>query len=252
MPPKMYLFLIRHGESTNNVLARLRLDYDDYLSRRVPDPDLTETGRKQAELVARHLAGSGHPENGSNELATSGSLGYGIQRLYVSAMYRALLTAQPIATALNLPAEVHVGIHEHGGMFHGHPRTDDVVSFPGLTRAEMTEQFPGYVLPDGVSDQGWYSGGYETMDACDVRAQGVADELKARAAEADGETIAMVSHGTFVDRLLKALLDTPGNNSFYFYHYNTAISRIDFLDDDRRVLRYTNRTLHLEPEAVTR
>ena len=40
----MDLFLIRHGESTNNALADV--------SQRVADPELTAKGRVQAERVA--------------------------------------------------------------------------------------------------------------------------------------------------------------------------------------------------------
>jgi broad specificity phosphatase PhoE len=44
----MELFLIRHGESTNNAL-------EDW-TQRVEDPLLTERGERQAERTAAHLA----------------------------------------------------------------------------------------------------------------------------------------------------------------------------------------------------
>ena len=40
-----------------------------------------------------------------------------ITQLYASAMYRSLLTAQPLASALDLKPQVWVDLHEKGGMF---------------------------------------------------------------------------------------------------------------------------------------
>ncbi len=238
MPSKMQLYLIRHGESTNNRLAAQGLTYEDYMARRSADPELTEIGYRQAQLMADHVANGGLPE-------------HNIQHLYVSPMWRALLTAQPLAKALGIPATVHADIFEHGGVFTGQPHTDSLSSAPGMTRAEMGAGFPSYELADEITESGWYQGGWETMEKCDVRAHGVAEIVKEWAEAADGEAVAMVSHGTFIDRLLKALIDTPGNNGFYFYHYNTAYTRVNFLDDGRRTIHFTNQTPHLTQDAMT-
>ncbi len=238
MPSKMQLYLIRHGESTNNRLATQRLAYEDYIAQRSADPDLTEIGYQQAQLMADHVANGGLPE-------------HSIQRLYVSPMWRALLTAQPLAKALGIPAIVQADIFEHGGVFTGQPHGDDLSPAPGMTRAEMAAGFPGYELADEITETGWYRGGWETMKECDVRARSVAERVTGWAEAADGDTVALVSHGTFIDRLLKALIDTPGNNAFYFYHYNTAYTRVNFLDDGRRTIHYTNQTPHLTVDAMT-
>lgn len=238
MSAKLHLFLIRHGESFNNALGGTTTSYDDYFARRATDPDLTEKGRQQAELLARHLAESDGPEGA-------------IQRIYVSAMRRALLTAQPIAAALNAPVEVHLDIFEHGGLFSGNPRGEGTVGQPGLTRAEFAMHFPAYMLNDAVTEYGWYQGGHESLEECDMRALRVADQLALWAEDADEVTIALVSHATFIDRLLKALLGASGANSFHFSSQNTGMTRVDFLEENRRALRYTNRTIHLQPELIT-
>ncbi|MEZ4582643.1 MAG: phosphoglycerate mutase family protein [Caldilineaceae bacterium] len=59
----MQLFLIRHGESANNALGVGDISYEDYMAQRSPDPGLTQIGKRQAEMVARHLAADGHPES---------------------------------------------------------------------------------------------------------------------------------------------------------------------------------------------
>ena len=245
----MQLYLIRHGESGNNALSVEKVGYDAYMARRNPDPPLTEAGRQQSALVATHLVGSEQPEIGSPLTARST---YGITRLYCSAMLRALQTAAPIGAALGLQPEVWVDIHEHGGLFHGNPRNGGLKAFPGLSRSSMAEQFPGYVLPDAVTEEGWWTSGYEEIDQCQARARRVADTLRARAATEPDAVLGLVTHGTFVDRLLKALLQ-PGETSdaIFYFHYNTAITLVDFQENGRLVLRFSNRTEHLPDELIT-
>ena len=49
----MQLYLIRHGQSTNNARWEAQENYDTYRSS---DPTLTEKGVRQAELLAEFLA----------------------------------------------------------------------------------------------------------------------------------------------------------------------------------------------------
>jgi 2,3-bisphosphoglycerate-dependent phosphoglycerate mutase len=234
----MQLYIIRHGESANNALGTEDTSYDEYMAARSPDPVLTEIGERQAELVGAHLA----------------EAGYGITELHCSAMVRAMQTALPIGQALDLQPRVWVDIHEHGGMFLGNPRNGDGIrSFPGISRREASERFPGYTLPEEMSDDGWWHGDYEDMESCAVRAQRVAEVLEERAAEDDDSAIALVTHGTFIDQLLKALTkQTETDRRIFYFKNNTAITHVDFLRDGRLVLRYTNRIPHLPDELITR
>ena len=83
----MDLFLIRHGESTNNALADV--------SQRVADPELTAKGRVQAERVAAYLAEGLHlaPAERAEDRPF-------FDQLYCSPMIRTLHTAQAIEQAM--------------------------------------------------------------------------------------------------------------------------------------------------------
>ncbi len=246
----MKLFLIRHAQSANNYLAE-RAVMDEYLAQRSPEPTITELGFQQAQLTADHLAAMGWPDE--REGRNSGdSHGYGFTRLFVSPMLRTLQTAQPISKALDLKPEVWIDIHEHGGIFRGNPRHGDVVGLPGLTRKEIVEQFIGYQLPEAVTEEGWWSGGYEEMEVCYDRATRVAATLRDWAPDMGDERMALVSHGTFLDALIKALLGHDFSAQMYYTHYNTAITRIDFTPKGFLLLRYLNRTEHLNPELISR
>lgn len=234
----MQVYIIRHGESANNYLAHIH-EYADYLATRSEDPVLTERGCHQANLVAEHLAQSS---------------AYRLTHLYASPMLRALQTAEPIARALGLPVEVWPAIHEHGGIFLGNPEIAGTVrAMPGLTRAQMQERFPAYHLPDGITDKGWWFSGYEEIRDCELRAGFVAQVLQRWAEARPDDHIALVTHGTFVDRLLKALFRQEFATPMHYYHNNTGITRVDFRPalngQEPVVLRYSNRTAHLNDDA---
>lgn len=251
----MKLFLIRHGESVNNRLDDAGLSHEEYMQRRVADPPLTELGERQAVAVAQHLAEARIPEHYRQYLEPDG-VGYGITRLYCSPMLRAMQTAQPIADVLGLAPQVWVDIHEQGGMFEGDPRDAGGAGLHrGMTSSEIIDLFPGYQLPDTVTEEGWWPGGYEEMDGCNARALKVAYALQGWASEfiaqKASEHIGLVAHGTFMDALIKALIGQLPNEKIYYSHYNTAITRIDFLPNDFTIVRYTNRSKHLAPELLT-
>jgi broad specificity phosphatase PhoE len=161
-------------------------------------------------------------------------------------MLRALQTAQPVGRALGIEPEVWVNVHELSGMYldHGEPR--GIVGYPGMSRSEMLAQFPDYVLPDGVTDHGWWRGGREESPAWYARAIQVADEVRGQAASSD--TIAIISHGGFIDILLKAILNLLPTRHLHYLHHNTAISAIDFEGDGSLLIRFLNRVDHLAPD----
>lgn len=243
----MELYIIRHGQSTNNV----SMIYD--AKDREADPPLTELGQKQAAKVAEYLA---HTENfdhwverRSEERETL--QGLGITRLYCSPMLRTLQTSLPISKALNLHPEVWPDLHEHGGL---HLDTGDergILGFPGLSRSAMMERFPGYVLHDSITEAGWYdfSHGVEDIGSAMARAIRVAGVLRLQANSQ--QRIALVIHGTFADALVKALLNMLPSHETYFLMYNTGITRIDFRRDGKTVPRYMNRVEHLAPDEVS-
>lgn len=246
----MDLYIIRHAESANNRIAE-STDYATFVATRTADPPITELGVAQAERLACHLAESEHPE--FNRRAHRYARGYGISRLACSPMLRTLQTATPCARALGLPLEVWPDIFEQGGLFDGDPEAEGGArTYPGLSRAEMNAIFPGVVLPESITDMGWWKYGYEEMDACAERAGLVAERLHALAASEPQTVLALVTHGTFINHLLHNVLGLPSDTLMYFFHANTGITRVEFAPDGYRVLRYANRVPHLDGESMSR
>jgi 2,3-bisphosphoglycerate-dependent phosphoglycerate mutase len=244
----MEIYLVRHGQSTNNALENQR--------NRVMDPTLTELGKRQAEAVAKHLATGSNPELsvGSSEEDTHLHYrsGYGITHLYCSAMWRSLQTADPIARETGLPVEVWVDIHERGGIYLDHADGRGPVGYPGKTRTEILEAFPDYQLPDGITSSGWWNKPLEDSASADGRAIRVAGELLRIAREDDGrERVALVTHAGFAGALIKAVLRRLPEPIVYFHHYNTAITRIDLTPLGEVAVRYTNRVHHLPLDLLS-
>ena len=227
----MHVYLIRHAQSENNILT------SDTMHRRKVDPELTALGYLQRDLLAEHLANA--PDIGGE--------GFGISRLYTSAMYRSMLTSQPISEALQLQPTLWPDLHEKGGMFLR--QNGRVRGFPGMTRGTILGEFPGYQVPETVTEGGWYDPalGYEPETHSFFRAIKVAKELL-ESSDSD-EVIALVSHGGFLDSLLKAIFEQlPSRpHTMRYYHHNTAITRIDY-ERSRPVLHYMNRVDHLPAE----
>ncbi|MCG3211115.1 MAG: hypothetical protein FOGNACKC_04752 [Anaerolineae bacterium] len=243
----MQLYILRHAQSTNNALPDMR--------DRVCDPILTDLGQRQARLLAQHLAEAAHPEQrfgvNAEDTAVKTVQGYGIARLYCSAMHRAMQTAQPVGQALGLKPEIWVDIHEIGGIYLDHPDERGIVGYPGKLRTEISEEFPNYVIPDTVTDAGWWDvrNGQEDWPTGQGRAIRVAHQLR-KWAETD-DTIAIVSHGGFIDALIKALIGQLPGRGLVYHHFNTAITRLDFDRDGRLHVRYINRIPHLPYELVS-
>ena len=240
----MDLFIIRHGESANNALADIR--------ERQVDPPLTDLGVQQAKMLAIFLAGGQFPEhmdsNGTNNKIKMKE-GSGITTLYVSPMYRTLQTVQPIAVSLGLDPMVWVDLHEEGGMYLNHGEDRGLVGYPGKTRKDIASEFGSYQLPSEITAGGWWSGGHEGKVAFTARANRVSDSLKNMAISK--EIIALITHGAFMNVLLKALLGTISSSLINFRHHNTGITRINLRNDGRLELWGLNQVHHLSSDLVS-
>ena len=233
----MELFLIRHGQSANNALADSSL--------RDKDPELTGLGRRQAEQVARFLAAGGHlrPEERAEDRRY-------LDRLYCSPMIRAMQTAEPIGLALDLAPEVWVDLHENGGIYLDHGPERGTRGYPGQTRSEMLERFPGFVIPEQVGEEGWWrDGDMEPFHRSQGRAIGVAARL--REWGSGGERIGLVSHGGHLSCLLQALGGQLPADGWYYDHRNTAVTRLNFSPEGWITVAYLNRVDHLPEELKT-
>jgi 2,3-bisphosphoglycerate-dependent phosphoglycerate mutase len=226
----MDLFLIRHGESTNNALADP--------AERVDDPPLTDRGHRQARALATFVAAGGHL--GPRERTEGAPL----DELYTSPFLRTLQTTRPVAEALGMTPRVRVDICEIGGVW-----VDGAPHCPGLSRDGISAELPGVEIPDEVTHDGWWHGGQETPAAGHGRAIAVAADLLERArtghaAGAPPARVALVVHGDFMSALVKALTDHLPSWGIYYEHANTAITRVRLERDLCRVA-YLNRAEHL-------
>ncbi len=238
----MRFYLIRHGQSANNALD---VSGNEYMYARHHDPELTAIGRTQAEAIARHL-GAGR---------------YGdalpIARLYSSPMRRALDTTRPIAAALGLTPHVWPDLHELGGLFE---ETADgtVTGYGGLSRVTLAAEYPGWSLPESIGAAGWWDAtrGRERYPAIVARVARVAAALQAMAAaEAEDTRIALVSHGGFLDLLIRTLLGQalPPEDGYpmIYLHHNTGISLITLEASGPGRLHFLNRLDHLPADLQT-
>lgn len=233
----MDLFFIRHGESFNNALTDT--------SQRVADPPLTDRGLQQADRLGPFLARHGHLDPAERDDRPP------FDQLYCSPMLRTLQTARPISEGLALPMQIWVDVHEVGGVW-----VDGTDHCPGKARSEIEAEFPVAPLPEGITEDGWWTGGQETQAQGRGRTMAIAlalqERARARAADGEpGERIAIVSHGDFMSSMVKALTDQLPSWGTYYSHDNTAIDRFSF-DADLFRIRYLNRIAHLDnPELVS-
>ena len=207
----MQLYIIRHGQSTNNASLP-----------RVVDPPLTPLGEEQSRRAAIALQA------------------VGLNALYASPMRRALATALPISEATGLPVRVNPDLCEEDGLGE----------HPGMTRDQIAAMLNNCLLPDSVTHQGWWFRPPEGPEQVAARARLVADHLQSLYLCSGGQRAAVVTHGTFASYLLRAFLGVSPDNRFHFFHNNAGISLIEFRPDCL-FLRHLNRLDHLRPELIT-
>ncbi len=234
----MQLFFVRHGQSHNNLLW----DMHGYELGRSEDPELTDRGLLQARAVAELIA-TGHPQFPCHPNPG----GFGITHVYSSLMMRAAATGHAIAERLDLPLFAWPEVHETGGIYV--EEEDRQIGQPGNTRSYLLENFPRILLPDWVTDSGWWNRPFEEKPERIIRSRLVLHQLLERHSKTD-DKIVMVSHGGFYNYLIAALMGLPTRNPVWYLMNNTAISRIDFKSDEVLVV-YQNRIDHLGPELLT-
>lgn len=240
----MQLFLIRHGESENNVLFR----QNGGTTGRVSEPRLTELGAHQANLLAEHVA---RPFTPPDELNMNG---YGLTHLYSSLMVRAVQTATAVAQATKLPLHAWELVHEGGGIFEHDEETGTYTGLPGENRRFYETHFPHLILPETVGEEGWWNRPYETRPQMMARVETFLEELLARHGRTE-DKVAIVSHGGFINGVLRTIFgvydgDEAVNWSVWYKINNTAITRIDF-NDGNVSLAYHNRTCHLSAAELS-
>lgn len=147
----MQLYFIRHAQSANNLLYDLTGAWDG----RVDDPDLTEAGVRQAELLASHLA-ERRDVSPMQHWDPFNVRGFFITHLYASPMVRAAHTATLAGEAIGLSPVVWEDLHESGGIYldgeDGQP-----IGQAGKNRAYFEQRFPSLTLPETIGEAGWWN-----------------------------------------------------------------------------------------------
>lgn len=238
----MQLYYIRHGQSLNNALG------DAGKERGSHDPELTQIGEKQAELVAEFVRCS-NPEIAVNRGDFQNHRGFGITHIYCSLTLRAVATGNALAQKLALPLTAWVDLHEAGGIYWEDKETGEKVGRSGEKRSYFQKHYPNLLLPDSLGEEGWWNRPYETPEEVPARGQRVLNELLLRHG-GTADRVAFVSHGEFYNHFIHAAIGCRRSRGFWFLLNNTAISRLDFRKEEIALI-YTNRTDFLPPELIT-
>jgi 2,3-bisphosphoglycerate-dependent phosphoglycerate mutase len=243
----MRFYFIRHAQSANNLLW----ERTGSSQGRSHDPQITDLGRQQAARLAEFLTRPGF-EGVSRPFDEQDIAGFSITHLYTSLMQRAVETANIVAEALDLPLYAWEDLHESGGIYLDDETTGEPVGLPGMGRSHFQSHFPRLVLPDSVTDDGWWNRPYEALEQRPLRARRVLNDLLTRHGGTE-DSVAIISHGGFYNRFLTALLNLQPylqENSYWFVLNNVAITRIDFGPEEVRLI-YMNRLGFLPPDMIT-
>jgi 2,3-bisphosphoglycerate-dependent phosphoglycerate mutase len=240
----MQLYFIRHGQSQNNALWEQSQDVKSF----IVDPELTETGRQQADLLAAFLSIS-QPNLGNPNWDPQNVTGYGITHLYTSLMLRAVQTGSAISHKLGLPLNAWIDLHERGGLVLDELPHEDPVGYPGPNRQFFEEIYPHLILPNTLGEEGWWSRPWENHVQRRERAARVVKDLLQRHGATD-DRVAIISHGGFYNHLLAALFGFPDEGGWWFLMNNASISRIDFKPEEIQLV-FHNRVTHLPAPLIT-
>ncbi|WP_037346458.1 histidine phosphatase family protein [Sciscionella sediminilitoris] len=204
MGDPLRLVLLRHGQTEHSVRRC-------YSGR--GDPDLTETGLRQAEAAARRLG----------ELE-------GIAAVVSSPLGRASQTARAVSAATGAPLEIDQGLVEL-----------DFGEWEGLTFGEAARRYPDEHRA-WLRDPSVPTPGGESFEQVHERVLASLGNLVERHG---GQTVVLVSHVTPIKTLLRIGLDA-GPSVLYRCHLDLAgISRVDFYPDGNASVTLVNDTTHL-------
>jgi probable phosphoglycerate mutase len=185
VPAETTLLLIRHGETQWNAESRIQGHLDVALSAR---------GRRQAEVLARFLAGAA------------------IDAVFASDLSRASQTAEPLARALGRPLRLDARLRERGfGLFEGSTYAEAQANWPN-EYAIWCRRDPAHALPGG-----------ESYLAARVR---VLQCLEQIARDHPGQTVAAITHGGVLDIVYRAAFGIPWETPRSHLLPNASINRV--------------------------
>jgi 2,3-bisphosphoglycerate-dependent phosphoglycerate mutase len=209
-PGSAELLLIRHGQSQTAYL-----DQPFPLAGKHADPELSELGHRQAQLLADRLTDPAH--------------GTRIDAIYVTTLRRTVATAAPLAARTGLRPQVEPELRE---VFLG--------DWEGaLFRKMTTERHP-------AAERIWAEERWDVIPGAEPASEfaaRVGDAIRRLAAAHTGQRIAVVVHGGVIGEVLA---QAAASRPFAFLGAdNASISRLA-VTPTRWIVRGYNDTAHLD------
>ena len=203
------ILAIRHGETAWNVDTRIQGHLD------IP---LNDTGRWQAERVARALAARDP-----------------INAVYSSDLQRAHDTAKAIADATGAPMAAHPGLRERGfGLFEGKTYAEIEQTWPEES-ALWRHRHPEWAPPGGES-------------LLQVRER-ILHTLRELTAPHAGQQIVLVAHGGVMDQLYRLATGQDLQAPRTWQLGNTAVNRLLWTPEGMSLIGWAD-TSHLEDDTL--
>ncbi|MFI5767452.1 bifunctional RNase H/acid phosphatase [Streptomyces sp. NPDC051658] len=199
--------LLRHGETALTPEKR-------FSGSGGSDPELSATGRHQAERIAQALAARGT-----------------IEEIVSSPLRRCRETAAAVAARLGLEVRIEDGLRE-----------TDFGAWEGLTFAEVRERH-GHDLDAWLaSAKAAPTGGGESFAEVARRVGATRDRLTTRYA---GRTVLLVTHVTPIKTLVRLALGAPPEAMFRMELSAASVSAVAYYADGNASVRLLNDTSHL-------
>lgn len=199
--------LLRHGETALTPEKR-------FSGSGGTDPELSATGRGQAERAAEHFAALG-----------------AVQEIVSSPLRRCRETAAAVAARLGLDVRVDEGLRE-----------TDFGRWEGLTFGEVRERYGDDLTAWLASPDTAPTGGGESFEQVADRVAAARDRLVARYA---GRTVLLVTHVTPIKTLVRLALEAPARSLFRMELSAASISTVAYYGDGNASVRLLNDTSHL-------
>ncbi|MFJ5043360.1 bifunctional RNase H/acid phosphatase [Streptomyces sp. NPDC088719] len=201
------LVLLRHGETALTPEKR-------FSGSGGTDPELSATGRGQAERAAEHF----------------GALGT-VQEIVSSPLRRCRETAAAVAGRLGLDVRIDEGLRE-----------TDFGAWEGLTFGETRERYGDDLTAWLASPDTAPTGGGESFAEVAERVAAARDRIVARYA---GRTVLLVTHVTPIKTLVRLALGAPPESLFRMELSAASISTVAYYADGNASVRLLNDTSHL-------
>ncbi|MBM7056761.1 bifunctional RNase H/acid phosphatase [Streptomyces durocortorensis] len=201
------LVLLRHGETALTPEKR-------FSGSGGTDPELSATGRDQAERAAEHFAALGT-----------------VQEIVSSPLRRCRETAATVAARLGLDVRIDEGLRE-----------TDFGAWEGLTFGEVRERYADDLTAWLASPDTAPTGGGESFAEVAERVAAARDRIVARYA---GRTVLLVTHVTPIKTFVRLALGAPPEALFRMELSAASISTVAYYEDGNASVRLLNDTSHL-------